>query len=961
MGGSGSFDDMRWYRFRSLPRPPRDPATPDRTRAQLFAALTAAHASLDGAVDARLGLGWWRAPDGAVRVALGAAPVLPLVIGGDPDDGSGAPVLYPPGSRVEPLGPEEVDGELGAFPHWVACGGQADALWTAGLRRDTDRDPIRGGFEDYAIHLPHPFAWLVIASPVDAGALEREITGLEARFPAMRLKISSEKDRVELERSERRYRDLVRARAAGSWDIRIAAGGRTPGEARSTAAVLCSASEFDDVPFVLVPDADTTDLGSCLSAPRTLRGGATTPFRAGSEVLLAAAPTPSEELPGIRLVDTHTFDLTVEGDSGPGWSLGTILDRAEQPAGPYRIARASLNRHAFVCGATGSGKSQTVRSLLEALASGPAPVPWLAVEPAKSEYARMAGRLGPGAVTVIRPGDPDAVPACLNPLEPEPGFPLQAHADLVRALFLAAFEVTEPFPQVLGRALTEVYAESGWDLLTGEPRPAHAPRLRRTDTPQPARPRYPGLRDLQGAARRVVEQIGYGPEVAANVRGFVDVRIGSLRSGTPGRFFDGGHPLDVAGLLRRNVVLELDGVTNDADKAFVIGVVLIRIVEHLRVHPQARPGLRHVLVVEEAHRLLKNVTEGPAAGAIELFASLIAEIRAYGEGVAVVEQIPSKILPDVVKNTAVKIVHRLPAAEDRETVGATINLSPTDSELVVALPPGRAAAANDGMDRPVLVAFPLGEERESDHGVRRDPPLARTRSPFCPASCKTRPCTARRLNDADHHAYTPVLVVWVEAVTMCLLLGLRTPAPSRRTMTELVDVPSEDLHCALLHAAERAVDARRPLLRGWVDAHGFTERLLGEIGGLLGGGPLDDDWLRWTAGPRRFQQVEEDLHARPPADPFVPDDGWLALGVDLDAPTAGEALAQLRRLPAFQPGGDRVVAGDLDASALRDAVRDLGGGTSRRALETALAAAVGRSRLVELLLLHTAHLIATEA
>jgi hypothetical protein len=42
-------------------------------------------------------------------------------------------------------------------------------------------------------------------------------------------------------------------------------------------------------------------------------------------------------------------------------------------------------------------------------------------------------------------------------------FPLQAHADLVRALFLAAFEADEPFPQVLAVALTRCYEDGSCD------------------------------------------------------------------------------------------------------------------------------------------------------------------------------------------------------------------------------------------------------------------------------------------------------------------------------------------------------------------------------------------------------------------------------------------------------------------------------------------------------------------
>ena len=254
----------------------------------------------------------------------------------------------------------------------------------------------------------------------------------------------------------------------------------------------------------------------------------------------------------------------------------------------------TLNRHAFVCGATGSGKSQTSRNLLEALSLGrPGRCPGWSSSPPRRSTPGWRRRLGPGGdVLIIAPGDLDSPPGSLNPLEPEAGFPLQSHADLVRALFLAAFEASEPFPQVLSEALLRCYTSAGWDLVTGELRPAVKPRFRDDEAAEPIRPRYPTLGELQSAARDVVDNIGYGKEVAADVRGFVDVRIGSLRGGTPGRFFEGGHPLDVGGLLRRNVVLELEPITNDQDKAFLMGAVLIRIVEHLRVRDPsgAAPG-----------------------------------------------------------------------------------------------------------------------------------------------------------------------------------------------------------------------------------------------------------------------------------------------------------------------------------------------------------------------------------
>ena len=92
----------------------------------------------------------------------------------------------------------------------------------------------------------------------------------------------------------------------------------------------------------------------------------------------------------------------------------------------------------------------------------------------------------------------------------------------------------------------------------------------------------------------MIEDVGYGRELQADVRGFVDVRLRSLRTGSAGRFFEGGHPADIGELLRRHVVLAIEDVANDEDKAFLIGTLIIRIVEHLRLRARAEPadGLR---------------------------------------------------------------------------------------------------------------------------------------------------------------------------------------------------------------------------------------------------------------------------------------------------------------------------------------------------------------------------------
>src|SRR2546429_3122081 len=175
-----------------------------------------------------------------------------------------------------------------------------------------------------------------------------------------------------------------------------------------------------------------------------------------------------------------------------------------------------------------------------------------------------------------------------------------------------------------------------------------------------------------------------------------------------------------------------------------MGTLIVRIVEYLRLRARAglREGLRHVIVIEEAHRLLRAGREGWAsAHAVELFASMLAEIRAYGEGLVIAEQIPAKLIPDAVKNTALKVVHRLPARDDRELVGAAMNLDEPQSRQVVSLAPGVAAVFADGMDRPVRVRVPFRGDREAA-APGPPPPLGGPRGPPRGPGCtRGRACT----------------------------------------------------------------------------------------------------------------------------------------------------------------------------------------------------------------------------
>lgn len=840
----------------------RHPATGyDWARPRRHAAVVAGyHAGAHlGQPPPPLVFGWCRtATGGPVTVFSTARPSSTA--------GSGPAALsFPPGTRGHPLPPDDALTLFGSIPSWTRLGGVVDGL-LADQQPDLPGSGARPNLADGLLSAWHwPFGWLLVAEPLPPLAVRREAERVAGLERDSRSRSSSPEHAIRATQLQRRHHELRAAESTGLWRVRIVAGSTSPAEAMAVAGLLGAATDLTGLPYALIPEPTVTNLDAALTAVDT-QAPRRVPFLASSLLVAAVTRPPAVEIPGLRVVPRLTFDVTPETDDtddpGPdgraGVDLGQILDRDGMPAGRLRLPMSSLNRHTFVCGATGAGKSQTIRHLLEgAHAAG---LPWLVVEPAKAEYRQMATRLGTANVIAIRPGDPDTPPVGLNPLEPAPGFPLQTHLDLVRALFMAAFEAVEPFPQVLAASLTRCYEEQGWDLPLGAARvPGH-------------RPRHPTLGDLQRTAEEVVTEIGYGQEITDNVRGFVRVRLSSLRLGTTGRFFEGGHRLDFPGLLEHNVVFEIEDVGDDRDKAFLMGTLLIRLVEHLRVAQHTEPSrsptrLRHLSVFEESHRLLRRTDQpGPAAHAVELFAALLAEIRAYGEGLIIAEQIPRKLTPDIIKNTAIKIMHRLPASDDRDAVGATVNLTTPQSEYLVTLRPGTGAVFTDGMDHPLLVTVPDGTKREhaSASTPTRTAPvdaLIGPRSSTCGTDCHAAPCTLRQMRHAQHLLQDqPLLAIWAELAVLGHLTGWASPRPGPDLRAEINKLPRRLRDCALSQAIDHAVAARAATL----DRISGPDALAAHVLATLPGLPehttsCDNREPQWLATPHRWVFVLHDL------------------------------------------------------------------------------------------------------
>jgi DNA helicase HerA-like ATPase len=570
---------------------------------------------------------------------------------------------------------------------------------------------------------------------------------------------------VEHHRARALAAELTGGLGAGLWEARVEIRSDRNGLlGRSRGALNASLRLLG--PYELVP-----------SGPTEL-GGARDPGAQGPLVtagfLSSLGLPPFGEVSGFRSRQIWYFDQTPErrDPAEPGAKVGDVLTPTGSPSGPFLLDRRNLVRHTLVTGATGSGKTETVKRIVHTVDSDFG-MPWLIIEPAKSEYRhlRTAGDGADGPV-VLRPGDPLRVPLRFNPLEPEPGFPLRTHLDLVHALFVAAFEPIDPLPQILASAIDRVYRDAGWVV----------PLDRMRDVRRDPRPSdYPTLSDLQRSAGSVIESVGYQGETLSNVRGFVDVRLASLRLGTAGTMLERGYPVDFGKLMGQQVVVELDDIGNDQEKSFLMGVLLVRLYEYLRCRMAelARRGefvrdLAHVTIVEEAHRLLKAAKPGERPNfAVESFANMLAELRAYGEGLVIVEQIPSKIIADAIKNTGTKILHRLPAYDDRELAGRAANVEPDQLLALGSLPPGHAVCFTDEMDRPAIVAVqaidraPRSETALSDRIVPAGVPA---RQDLVCVGTRDSPCVLGDLLEGDLEVSdATAAALWLELALVFVL------------------------------------------------------------------------------------------------------------------------------------------------------------------------------------------------
>lgn len=365
-----------------------------------------------------------------------------------------------------------------------------------------------------------------------------------------------------------------------------------------------------------------------------------------------------------------------------------------------------FKKHAFLAGVPGSGKTNSMLHLTSSLWKKHK-IPFLIFEPAKQEYRALARTEGMEDLLVFSPSSGTLFPLHINPFEFPMGMSLSEHIRNLMAVFEGAFSLAPPAPFMIDYSIEGIYREKGWypDTLNDGSLP------------------YPTMQDLYDRLEIEVEKTDYEGEIKGNLKSILQVRIGSLLKREMGDVFNvSKSSIAPEEWLNQPALIELEAMgSGPANFLSLLLSTLIR--ETLKITPNADgKELRHVIFFEEAHNLIGPVAQevsgedaDPKMAATAFVVKMLAEVRALREGIVIADQLPTVMAPEVIKNTGLKVGHRITAEDDRSLLGSTMSANGTQLEQMATFLPGEALITFEGLLRPFKAQICQWEEGKASY------------------------------------------------------------------------------------------------------------------------------------------------------------------------------------------------------------------------------------------------------
>ena len=411
---------------------------------------------------------------------------------------------------------------------------------------------------------------------------------------------------------------------------------------------------------------------------------------------------PLRSVPGISVIDScPEFSLNLPEKSGrEEIQIGKLLYGGSLTNIDYPVPLNSLCRHTLLSGINGSGKTNTVQAILNGIRSK---IPFLVIEPAKTEYVDWALQYNkehpdhsidiyiPGCKrykTGFKPKD-----LRLNPFEllwldkgQEPN--VLTHIDRLKLTFAAAFPLYDILPILMEDLIYTVYQNKSTDWLTQEP--------------EFGKTLPPTLNSMSISVDKVINNRQYEERIERNMKACLNTRIDSLKRGWKGEMLNTVHSTPWDELFEKPCIINLSYVGDDMDKSFFMALILQFLYEYRIALAETGKidfndnSCKHLTVIEEAHRVMAKCDnqELPQYKSAMMFSNMLSEIRAYGEGMFLVDQVPTRLIPDAIKNTNLKITHRLVAEDDCKAISEAMGLNDDQRKVISKLLTGQCIVSS---------------------------------------------------------------------------------------------------------------------------------------------------------------------------------------------------------------------------------------------------------------------------
>lgn len=411
---------------------------------------------------------------------------------------------------------------------------------------------------------------------------------------------------------------------------------------------------------------------------------------------------PGEAIECQKETDPTPFskELTIDKDTGEVHeviSLG-VSSMGYDVTFPVKL----FKKHAFIAGVPGAGKTNTMLYLVTTLWRDiQQHIPFLVLEPAKQEYRALAMINGMEDLCVFSPGADTYFPLHINPFQFPVGLTLAEHIANLNAVFAGAFELIPPSPFLIDSCIEKVYLDKGWNI-----------NERNNGTKE-----YPTMQELYDSLKVAVEESGYEGESKANIRSVMEVRIGSLLRREIGNVYNvRKSSIEPEDWLSRPVIIELEAL-GEGPANFMSLLISTLIREVLKIRKTSdiaktnenalKREVEHIIFYEEAHNLIGPTTDDPVGGSVDpkisatkYLVKMLAEVRALGEGIVIADQLPTAMAAEVLKNTGLKLGHRITAQDDRNLLGSTMSASADQLEEQGTFGTGQALIFYENLLKP---------------------------------------------------------------------------------------------------------------------------------------------------------------------------------------------------------------------------------------------------------------------